>query len=390
MRRLAIVVQRYGREVGGGAESHARWVAQRLRGRFEVTVYTSTALDYVTWENHYAPGTEEFDGALVRRFPVEGGRDLELFNRYSRWIFAEPHRDADEERWLLLQGPVVPGLVEALRRDRTAHDIFLFFTYLYYPTVKGVAEVGRRAVLYPTAHDEPPIRLRLYRRLFAAPAAFMLNTEVERRFLERLFDLGHRPRVVVGMGIDWPEPDPDPAPTLERLGIGRPYALSFGRLTAGKGHDLVVKSFVDSPVDLDLVLFGTLEMELPDDPRVRHLGFISDEEKWAVIAGARFTVHPSPYESLSLALLESWAVGVPALVNAECAVLADHIERCGGGLAYRGGDDFVRQVEAFGADEERGGRMGEAGRGYVRSRYAAAEVADRYAEFLDRMIELRS
>jgi glycosyltransferase involved in cell wall biosynthesis len=40
-----------------------------------------------------------------------------------------------------------------------------------------------------------------------------------------------------------------------------------------------------------------------------------------VLAGSRAFVHPSPYESLSMALLEAWKVGRPALVNGRCDVL---------------------------------------------------------------------
>ena len=57
---------------------------------------------------------------------------------------------------------------------------------------------------------------------------------------------------------------------------------------------------------------------------------LSEEEKWAVIAGAALTIHPSLYESLSLALLESWAVGVPAVVNGLCAVLLGHAREAAG------------------------------------------------------------
>jgi glycosyltransferase involved in cell wall biosynthesis len=389
MKRLAIVVQRYGREVAGGAEAHARWVVQRLRDRFRITVFTTTALDYITWAEHYPAGEEELDGVPVKRFPIESRRDLELFNSFSRWIFRERHCDEDEERWLRLQGPVSSALVRELRRERMSQDVFLFFTYLYYPTVKGIAEVGDRAVLFPTAHDEPPIRLRLYRRVFAAPSGFMLNTETERRFLEGLFPFAYRPRIVLGMGIDWPADDPDRNHVKEKFGLKQPYALSFGRITAGKGHDLVVRGFSRSNTEMDLVLFGKLEIELPEDPRFRYLGFLSDQEKWAVIAGAALTIHPSPYESLSLALLESWAVGVPALVNGECAVLKDHVERSAGGLPYRGEEDFRSRLEEMSAPGDQLREMGEAGRSYSRSRYEASAVADRYADFLNRIVDFR-
>ena len=72
-RRVAIVVQRYGVEVNGGAEQHARWLAERLAEpstageATEVTVLTTCALDYITWADHYPAGEETINGVRVLR-----------------------------------------------------------------------------------------------------------------------------------------------------------------------------------------------------------------------------------------------------------------------------------------------------------------------------------
>jgi glycosyltransferase involved in cell wall biosynthesis len=388
MRRLAIVVQRYGTDITGGAELHSRWVADKLRGRFRSTVFTTTALDYITWENHFPPGGHEIDGIEVRRFPIEARRDIDSFNTYSRWVFNEPHRDADEERWLRMQGPVSPGLIEAVRREKNNFDIFLFFTYLYYTTARGILEIGDKAVLLPTAHDEPALTLRLYEDVFAAPSGFLLNTKAEHDLIDRRFGLGHRPRSIVGMGVDLPG-EMDVEATIKRFELPRPYALTFGRISYGKSHDLLFRHYPGDLTDLPLVAFGFTEMEIPEHPRIIYLGRVSDEERWALISAAAFTIHPSFYESLSLAVLESWAVGVPVLVNGDCKVLRDHVDTCGGGLYYRGGHvEFIeRYVEFAGLSDSERKRMGEAGRDYVLSNYEANEVARRYGDFLERMID---
>ena len=73
-RRVAVVVQRCHESVLGGSEAHAWQYVQLLREAFEVEVLTSTATDYVTWEETLPAGEDARDGIAVRRFPVAVGR----------------------------------------------------------------------------------------------------------------------------------------------------------------------------------------------------------------------------------------------------------------------------------------------------------------------------
>ena len=73
--KLAVVVQRYGADINGGAELHARYVAEHLSQHAEVHVLTTCARDYVTWRDDYTPGTEMVNGVPVRRFRVDHPRD---------------------------------------------------------------------------------------------------------------------------------------------------------------------------------------------------------------------------------------------------------------------------------------------------------------------------
>ena len=157
--KIAFIVQRYGTEILGGSEYHCRLIAERLAPKHQVEVLTTCAQDYITWENEYAEGTDRVRGVTVRRFGTAQTRDIEAFNRYSEWIFNNPHTRQDEMEWLKQQGPWCPALQEYLERNAQSYDVLIFFTYLYAPTVLGMKIAPHKSILVPTAHDEPAIRL---------------------------------------------------------------------------------------------------------------------------------------------------------------------------------------------------------------------------------------
>ena len=201
---IALIVQRYGTEILGGSEYHCRLVAERLSARHDVEVLTTCARDYVTWANEYPEGTDRVRGVTVRRFTNARTRDIESFNAYSDWIFSHSHTAHDEEEWLKQQGPWCPALIEHLEQRHASYDALVFFTYLYAPTVLGLRVDPGRSVLVPTAHDEPAIRLDLYRDVFRLPRAVAFNTGVERAFLRSRFDFEPGAEEIAGCGVDLP------------------------------------------------------------------------------------------------------------------------------------------------------------------------------------------
>ena len=93
---LAVVVQRYGAEINGGAELHARYIAEHLARHHAVEVLTTCARDYVTWRNEWPSGTEQVNGVTVRRFPVSRERHPEDFAKHSERIFTLAHSVKEE------------------------------------------------------------------------------------------------------------------------------------------------------------------------------------------------------------------------------------------------------------------------------------------------------
>jgi len=360
--RILIVVQRYGAEVVGGSESHARVVAHRLAKINEVEVATTNALDYWSWSPHF-PAGESMDGTVhVRRFAVTGVRSP-TFKDAERHILFEPHTLADEQRWLALQGPHTPGLLEFLARDGKGYDAILFYTYIYEPTAAGLPLVPERAALISTAHDEEPLRLAPYRALFQLPRAFGFLTPEERDLVHSRFHNDHIPSEVLSIGLD-PPPWHDPEPFRERYAPRGPLVLYLGQVSEGKAVDELVADWIAYREDGgpgSLVLAGTVRMPVPDRDDIVSLGRVSDEDKYALLEAADVLVLPSHLESLGIVLLEAWQVGTPCLVSAKNKVTGGQVARANGGASYeRAG--FARALHGVIAKRD---ALGESGRRYV-------------------------
>ncbi len=379
--KIALVVQRYGPEVMGGSELHCRLIAERIAAAgHAVTVYTTCAREYTTWENFYPAGESKLNGVSVRRFLVAKTRQMASFNEYSDWIFSNDHTENDELEWLDRQGPVAPDLLEALEKDEQRHDAFIFFTYLYYTTFWGLRRIRGRKTLVPTAHDEPALRLGVMKEVFARPAAFMFNTESERKMLGARFPFAGKYQAIVGVGVDIPD-RPDTAGFCRKHGLVPPFILYAGRIEPGKGcRELIDHFLAASPQrpELSLVLIGNLLMDLPSNPEIRYLGFVTPEEKDAAMAAAALTVHPSRLESLCMAAQESLAVRTPLLVQEAADPLKEHCLRGQCGLYYSDAREFAAALNLLAGDSRLRKALGENGFSYVQDHYAWPKVLEKY------------
>ena len=411
--KIAFVIQRYGTEVLGGSEHLCRLVAERLGAEHDVDVLTTCARDYVTWKNEYPEGPDRVRGVTVRRFASSRTRDIEAFNKYSDWIFNNPHTSADEMEWLRQQGPWCPALIDYLSRHHQQYDVLVFFTYLYAPTVLGLDIAPARSILVSTAHDEPAIRLQIFRAVFSRPAAVCYLTDSERHFVQREFP--DRPLIedVIGVGLDIaqqqpyprmpPTPDPEAPPSADdadntarefpshllargavfrrRHRLHGPIALYGGRIDPGKGCEELIEyfsSYVKNGGDATLALMGVKLMALPEEPFIRFAGILGDDERLQALEAATVVVCPSPYESLSLLALEAMSVGTPILANARSAVLVEHCVRANAGLYYADRDEFVEALQLLVSDTRLRNTLGSQGREYVRRNYRWDVVLGKY------------
>lgn len=379
------MVPRYGRGVQGGAETLVRALAGRcaLMG-WPAEVATTCARDHVSWADELPPGTSVEDGVTVHRFPV-GPRDARRYDALHAAVLAGRAGYSDELEWLS-HSVWSPGL-QAFLEDEDSPDLRVLSPYLFGTTLWGAQAAPERSALLPCLHDEPYARLRTVARVLAAVRGCMFNSPGEERLARRLAPV--RDGGVVGMGFDPPEgPAGSPPAALAERG---PYVVYAGRLEQGKRVDVAVEHVArlageraDAPV---LALMGSGGYRPPPSARERvvELGYVSEEDKRAVYAGALALVNPSELESLSIVMMEAWREGTPALVAAGSEVMSDHVARSGGGLTFTDEDEFRAAVWRLLDDPAEREAMGARGRAYALEEYGWPAVEARLAAVAERL-----
>jgi glycosyltransferase involved in cell wall biosynthesis len=383
--RIGLIVQRYGEEVIGGAELHARWIAQRLALRHQVEVLTTCAVDYLTWENEYEPGQTTVGGLPVRRFEVARRRTAEGFDELSSKVHFFEHTDEEERRWIEEHGPVTPGLVAHLRAHAGDYDALIFFSYRYWTTYHGLQVAPAKSILVPTAEDDGAVRLRVFKPFFRRPAAYAFNSVEERELILKMTGAAALPGEVVGVGIE-DSAVVGPDEIRRRLDVLGDYVVYVGRIEREKGCSRLFEDFLryvqERAPHLNLVLVGKAVLPIPVHVNLTHLGVLSETEKLSVIGASRLLVHPSPFESLSMALLEAWKMRRPALVNGRCAVLRGQVQRAGGGLYYASYEEFAEGLGWLLGRPRAADALGAAGRAYYEANYSWPIIMDKYERLL--------
>jgi glycosyltransferase involved in cell wall biosynthesis len=386
--KLAFVVQRYGADISGGAELHARYIAERLTAHADVRVLTTCARDYLTWRNEFPAGPTEVNGIRVERFAVTRERDLRDFDRRSTHVFGKLHSLQDELDWLESEGPVSHDLLARLQSGGREFDFVLLFSARYHHAYCGARAVPDRAVLVPTMERDSALGLALFRPIFRGVRAIMYNSFEERALIQSASGNEQVPGVVVGVGSEIPT-NVAPERARQTFGLRHPFIVYVGRIDTNKGCAQLFDFFIayverrQDPVDL--VLIGTPMLPIPAHPRIRHLGFVSDQDKFDTIAAAEALVMPSRYESLSMVALEAWALGRPVVANARCDVLVGQCIRSNAGLYYGDAREFAGALDALLGDPTLGATLGRHGRTYYQRHYNWPVIERHYLDMFERL-----
>lgn len=382
--KIGIIVQRYGMEINGGAELHARWIAEKLQQNHDVTVLTTCALDYQYWKNHYKPGKSVVNDIPVIRFKVKRGRRGHRFIGLQNLVFFDQHSEKEERAWVRENGPFTPALVSYVAAHQNDYDCFIFFSYRYYTTFEGLQRVSSKALLVPTAEEDPAIHLEIVKKFFRLPAGIVYNSYEEKALINNVSHNERVPGDVVGVGINVLQGNAERF--REKYGISGPYLLYVGRIDKNKGcdrlFDYMLRYLDRFPSSLQLVLVGGQYMTVPKHEKIVAVGFVSEQDKFDAIAGTPLFIIPSYYESLCMALLEAWALKRPVLVNGLCKVLKGQVQRGNGGLYYQNYSEFEESLEFFRYNADKAEIMGQQGFEYFTENYDWPVIMAKYDKLL--------
>ena len=386
--RIAIVVPRCHERLVGGAEALAWQYAQLLSTNYAVDVLTSTAFDYMRWDNDLKAGIEQREGITIRRFHVARGRTpyfhslhqnmLDAFSRSKEGASAQRYcwPEALEEEFIRAQGPNCPELSEYLTAHGDDYAAVFFLPYLYPPTLDGIRAMRhRRWALIPALHDEPPAYLKTFARMARSAPRILWNAQAERRLGARIWNVDRGNVVAMTVATDLI------APASEE----KPYLLYCGRIDVSKGCAQLLEGFeafksANPTSDLQLILTGNDVLGVGKRRDVQYLGFVEEQRKFELMAGAVAFVQPSPYESLSIVLLEAMAQRTPVIVNGQCEVLVDHVKDSGSGLIYHNPAEFVSAISSMlSLMPNKRDLQGEKARDYVLRNYSREQIAARLA-----------
>lgn len=385
---IAFIPPRYGPEIVGGAEIHARMLAEEIQSRgWPVEILTTCAKDPYTWTGDYQPGTEVVGGITVRRFQQEPRKYAHRATRIERRIAARKKISVRQGEFWIRDILYCPPLYRYLDENRNRYRAFVFIPYLFGTTYFGVKTVPEKAYLIPCIHDEPFAYVSAFRKMMHSARGIMFNTQPEMELARRIYGEGMRGRVVGGVAFKPYSADGERF--RFKYSIEGDFVLYSGRSDVAKNTPLLTRYFCNyihnTGRDVKLVFIGSERKEIPYTFRkqVIDLGFVSERDKRDAYAAATVLCQPSTRESLSLVLLEAWLAEVPVLVHGDCAVTRDHVEKSSGGLWFTDYATFHEALDFMLDHPEVRLEMGRRGKEYVERNYNWDVILERFFAVLE-------
>ena len=314
----------------------------------------------------HLPGAMPAD-ELVAWHPHTGGSDLPGAPNLSEHVSRIP--GLLEPVWRRLELPRLEGMVR--------FDALLATNFLPPPTHSDAVVLVVHDLAFEVMPEAGPGFGERWRRRFDGwlrrSAGVIVPSASAKADLLRRHRLYEGRVHVIPHGADpFEAPVPEEAERVRaRFGIGGPFALFVGGIEPRKNLGVLVEAFARvGDADRWLVIAGgrtswapqgteilrAQVAALPEDIRRRVVltGYVSDEEKRALLAGATVLAYPSRYEGFGFPVLEGFSAGVPVLTSSaaslpevagDAALLVDpnDLAGIGEGLARLFGDAGLRE-----------------------------------------------
>ncbi|MCB1158701.1 MAG: glycosyltransferase family 4 protein [Leptospiraceae bacterium] len=374
---IALITPRFHDRLAGGAERLSYEYARILSKNYNVVILTTCATDYITWKNELPIPEASFAFGRILRFQTLKERNILQFNKLDKNLKEQlPYiSEADENSWLKEQGPYVPSLIEHIIKNEEKYEVFIFFTYLYYPTVRGLSLIRDKSICVPALHDETHAYFPMFKSLFKNDLVYGFNTEEEYSLFSRLYNFKPQKFSIIGTGLDLNKKK------ITTNSFTFPYVLYLGRIDSSKGIYELCKFFLNWKTkyskEVKLLICGSGDFQNPSSDHIEFYGFVDEEKKEEILNSCLFLINPSRLESLSYVLLESWAHSKPVLVNALSPVLRNQCKKSKAGLFYDSQENFNRCMNILLEDEKLRISLGSNGYEYIVKNYSDSAIEEK-------------
>ena len=391
-KQLAFVVPRYGQEIGGGAETLVRTLAEHLCARGDsIQIWTTCAKDNRAWANEFPAGKTVEQGIEVWRFPVND-RNLERWVPLQINISEGMNLSLEDQLDWMAESVNSAGLYDHIASQADSVDAIFFAPYLFGTTFWGSLIRPDKSILIPCLHNESYAYIDIIQSMFRQVKGCIFNAIPEQELACALY--GNTVGAEVGMGFE-----PFQIAYVDQLTPyfleERPYLLYMGRKETGKNVQVLLDAFIlgkergkiQSELKLVIAGGGSFEdlhrPEALDREDIVDLAHVSEKDKHRLIKHALCLCQPSVNESFSIVLMEAWALGTPVVVHSNCAVTRYHVSKSGGGLYFATPQEFAGVIELMQAEPSIRSEMAAAGKSYVDCVYSWEAVLDRFNQALE-------